>query len=85
MLGGGGGGVGGAITGPGANPSNSSMAGPGSLFFNPTDLPTQVIRTVHFEPTEADIRRGEIDALAQNDPRGMAEQLRGLMDDRQSV
>ena len=81
------GGVGGvgAITGPGANPSNSSMAGPGSLFFNPTDLPTQVIRTVHFEPTEADIRRGEIDALAQNDPRGMAEQLRGLMDDRQSA
>ena len=81
------GGVGGvgALTGPGANPSNSAIAGPGSLFFNPTDLPTQVIRTVHFEPTEADIRRGEIDALAQNDPRGMAEQLRGLMDDRQSV
>jgi flagellar M-ring protein FliF len=75
----------GALTGPGANPANSQIAGPGSLFFNPTDLPTQVIRTVHFEPTEADIRRGEIDALAQNDPRGMAEQLRGLMDDRQSV
>ena len=75
----------GAIAGPGANPPNSAIAGPGSLFFNPTDLPTQVIRTVHFEPTEADIRRGEIDALAQNDPRGMAEQLRGLMDDRQSV
>ena len=85
MLGGLGGGGVGALTGPGANPSNSAIAGPGSLFFNPTDLPTQVIRTVHFEPTEADIRRGEIDALAQNDPRGMAEQLRGLMDDRQSA
>ncbi|WP_104082085.1 flagellar basal-body MS-ring/collar protein FliF [Cryobacterium sp. Y11] len=83
MLGGTGG-VG-AITGPNANPSNSSTVGPGSLFFNPSDLPTQVIRTVNFEPTEADIRRGEIDALAQNDPRGMAEQLRGLMDERENA
>lgn len=69
--------------GEGAEAPNALTAGPGSLFFNPSDLPTQVIRTVAFEPTPADIRRAEIDALAQNDPRGTAEFLRGLMDDRQ--
>ena len=56
----------------------------GSLFLdNPTDTPTKVIPTVKFVPSDTDVRRAEIDSLAQSDPRSTAEFLRGLMDDRQ--
>lgn len=42
--------------------------------------PTPIIA---FEPTDADQRRAEIDALAESDPQKTAEFLRSLMDDRQ--
>ncbi|WP_104128469.1 flagellar basal-body MS-ring/collar protein FliF [Cryobacterium sp. Y57] len=47
------------------------------------DTPTKILPTVAFVPSDTDLRRAEIDALAQSDPRGTAEFLRGLMDDRQ--
>ncbi|MDJ0338894.1 flagellar basal-body MS-ring/collar protein FliF [Cryobacterium sp. PH31-O1] len=57
-----------------------------SLFLDsPNDTPTKIIPTVKFVPTDTDLRRAEIDSLAQTDPRGTAEFLRGLMDDRQRV
>ena len=57
---------------------------PASLFLeNPDDTPTKRIPTVQFVPSDTDVRRAEIDSLAQNDPRSTAEFLRGLMDDRQ--
>ncbi|MDJ0378139.1 flagellar basal-body MS-ring/collar protein FliF [Cryobacterium sp. PH31-L1] len=62
----------------------SVTASAGSLFLdNPTDTPTKIIPTVKFVPTDTDVRRAEIDSLAQSDPRSTAEFLRGLMDDRQ--
>lgn len=57
---------------------------PTSLFLdNPSNTPTKVVPTVNFVPTDTDLRRAEIDSLAQSDPRSTAEFLRGLMDDRQ--
>ncbi len=57
---------------------------PASLFLeNPSETPTKVLPTVKFLPSDTDLRRAEIDSLAQSDPRSTAEFLRGLMDDRQ--
>ncbi|TFD84896.1 flagellar basal-body MS-ring/collar protein FliF [Cryobacterium serini] len=62
----------------------SVTASPATLFLDQgNDTPTRILPTVAFVPTDTDIRRAEIDALAQNDPRSTAEFLRGLMDDRQ--
>ncbi len=57
---------------------------PASMFLeNPDTTPTTILPTVKFVPSDTDLRRAEIDSLAQNDPRSTAEFLRGLMDDRQ--
>jgi len=70
----------------------SVKASPASLFLEqggdtpiptPAPTPTRVAPTVAFVPSDTDLRRAEIDSLAQNDPRGTAEFLRGFMDERQ--
>lgn len=61
-------------------------ASPASGFLDhPDTTPTKVIPNVQFVPSDTDLRRAEIDSLAQNDPGSTAEFLRGLMDDRQRV
>ncbi|TFB66312.1 MULTISPECIES: flagellar basal-body MS-ring/collar protein FliF [Cryobacterium] len=68
----------------GATAPLSVTASPAALFLNQgSDTPTRVLPTVAFVPSDTDIRRAEIDSLAQSDPRSTAELLRGLMDDRQ--
>jgi len=59
---------------------------PASSFVgSPPEAPTKVIPTVKFLPSDTDLRRAEIDSLAQTDPGSTAEFLRSLMDDRERV
>jgi flagellar M-ring protein FliF len=49
----------------------------------PSELPTAILGTG--TPSDLDLKRAEISALAEQDPSRAAEFLRGLMDDRQTV